>query len=80
MDPQFRAILFLAGRAAAGLAFYGLLRWMERRGWVNLRSGSARGVASGLGVIGAIYDPPAKHVLRVRDERPRPAAPGDPPG
>jgi hypothetical protein len=78
MDPRLKLLLLLIALGVVGLAFWGLLVWMERRGWVRLRGG-ARGVGAGLTAVQEVYDPPARQVVVVRENGPRRSETGDPP-
>lgn len=72
----------LLGTAVAlgGGAVVWLGAWVQRRGWVNFRGGSPGGGAGALGAFQQLVEPQARHVYRVKDERPRPGADAGGPG
>ncbi len=61
--------LILGGLVLGGLAVYLLAAWAQRRGWINLRA-SGGGVTAGLAQVGQFVDPPTRHVVQVKEQKP----------
>ena len=62
--------LLIGGAVVLGVAVYLLAAWAQRRGWVNFRA-TGSGMTAGIAEAGRVLDPPTKHVVTVRDERPK---------
>ena len=62
--------LLIGGAVALGVAVYLLAAWAQRRGWVNFRAAGS-GMTAGIAEVGRALDPPTKHVVTVREERPK---------
>ena len=78
MNPQFKMWLLVGGILAAAGGFVMLLKWLERKGWVNL-SGVPQGTGSGTGAFQEFVEPGVKHVEQVREQKHKSGAPGSPP-
>lgn len=78
MDGNTKVLLVAASLAAGGLALCLAVKWMERRGWVNLRVAGG-GLAAGATAVREFVDPPAKHVRQVREYDRTSGDPGGPP-